>query len=212
VPGDRAASRAHARERLFSYRPELRDAFVVLNANHANRRKRVDLTVAGFEAMARTRPRAFLHLHRAGAADAGARLDDERLNLLYNACDVGVNTSAAEGFGLVSFEHAAAGAAQVVPDHGAPAELWAGRALLVPTEPAGDGGALVSAEGVAAALAALHDDPALLERTASACCAYARSEPLGWPAVAARWRELLGGVVAAPRAPRVPARSSAPVC
>ena len=30
----------------------------------------------------------------------------ERLNLIYNACEVGINTSTGEGWGLVSFEHA----------------------------------------------------------------------------------------------------------
>jgi D-inositol-3-phosphate glycosyltransferase len=195
VPGDRLASRALARSRLFADRPELRDAFLVLNANQDNARKRIDLTVAGFEAMARTRPRARLHLHHARAA-ADGHLDDERLNLLYNASDVGVNTAAGEGFGLVSFEHAAAGAAQVVPDHGATAELWAGRALMLPAEPTRDRGAVVSADGVAEALARLHDDPALLERTAAACRDHARSDAMSWAAVAARWCEELASLAA----------------
>ena len=51
-------------------------------------------------------------------------LDDEHLNLVYNACDVGLNTSTGEGFGLVALEHGATGAAQVLPDHSACAELY----------------------------------------------------------------------------------------
>ena len=31
---------------------------------------------------------------------------DEALNLIYNACDVGINTANGEGWGLVPFEHA----------------------------------------------------------------------------------------------------------
>jgi len=46
---------------------------------------------------------------------ASAGLDDRELNLLYNACDVGLNTASSEGWGMVSFEHAATGAAQIVP-------------------------------------------------------------------------------------------------
>jgi hypothetical protein len=63
----------------------------------------------------------------------GSRIvDDVELNLLYNACDVGITTSMGEGWGQVSCEHGAAGAAQIVPDHTACAELWRGRAELIP--------------------------------------------------------------------------------
>lgn len=46
------------------------------------------------------------------------------LNTLYNACDIGINTSHGEGWGLISFEHGATGAAQLVPDHSASKEFW----------------------------------------------------------------------------------------
>lgn len=36
-------------------------------------------------------------------------VSDEHLGLIYQACDVGVNTSAGEGWGLVAFEHGATG-------------------------------------------------------------------------------------------------------
>jgi hypothetical protein len=39
-----------------------------------------------------------------------------------------------EGWGLVSSEHGAAGAAQIVPDHTACAELWRGRGELIPLD------------------------------------------------------------------------------
>ena len=57
---------------------------------------------------------------------AGGIVDDRELNLLYNACDVGITTSMGEGWGLVSFEHGAAGAAQIVPDHSAAPRSGAG--------------------------------------------------------------------------------------
>jgi D-inositol-3-phosphate glycosyltransferase len=188
APGDRSAGRASARERLFPDRPELADAFIALNANLDVRRKRLDLTVDGFAEMARERPDAWLHLHRSERrgdrilASPGP-LDDEALNLLYNACDVGLNTAAAEGFGLVSLEHAAAGAAQVVPGHGAPAELWGHNALPLPEEP--------GPSDVATALARLHDDRDLLAEMSERACDFARSPAMGWPAVADRWRALL---------------------
>ena len=37
-----------------------------------------------------------------------------------------------EGWGLVSFEHGGAGAAQIVPEHSACEELWHGRAEMIP--------------------------------------------------------------------------------
>jgi hypothetical protein len=49
-----------------------------------------------------------------------------------NACDVGINRAMGEGWGLASFEHAAAGAAQVVPNHTACSEIWRERAELIP--------------------------------------------------------------------------------
>jgi len=48
----------------------------------------------------------------------------EQLNKVYNACDVGVNTCIGEGWGLVNTEHAAAGVAQLVPDHTSLKEIF----------------------------------------------------------------------------------------
>ena len=161
-PADAARSgRQRAREELFAGRPELADAFIVLNANRNQPRKRLDLTLQGFARFAADKPpdvHLFLH---AGIIDVGINLvaracalgvqprvlrlgdseghpvvPDTTLNAIYNACDVGVNTSASEGWGLVPFEHAATGAAQIVPDNSASAELWAGSASLLPDDDA----------------------------------------------------------------------------
>ena len=40
--------------------------------------------------------------------------DDEKMNYLYNACEVGINTCIGEGFGLCNIEHASVGKPQVV--------------------------------------------------------------------------------------------------
>jgi hypothetical protein len=45
--------------------------------------------------------------------DAG-KVSDETINLIYNACDVGINTCIGEGFGLCNFEHAYVGRPQIV--------------------------------------------------------------------------------------------------
>lgn len=51
-------------------------------------------------------------------------LTDERLNTLYNACDVGLNTCLGEGFGLCNLEHAALGKPQIVSQVGGLADIF----------------------------------------------------------------------------------------
>lgn len=215
VPGDREASRREARRRLFPHEPGIEHAFIVLNANRNQRRKRVDLTLRGFAVFAAERPEARLYLHM-GMRDMGCEvlrlagelgihdqlltttcdegppaIEDERLNLIYNACDVGVNTAAAEGWGLVVFEHAASGAPQIVPGTGASAELWGCNAVLLRTARQPDGASLVSPEDLAAALARLHEDPSLRASLGARGYALATAPRLRWPAIARQWKDLL---------------------
>jgi glycosyltransferase involved in cell wall biosynthesis len=220
--------RAQARGALFG--PEERDwheAFIVLNANRPHERKRIDLTIEGFALFAAGKPESVkLWLHHAHMDDAQYRallalaerhgiagrlritapgapvLSDEALNLVYNACDVGLNTAMGEGFGLVSFEHAAAGAAQVVPDCSACGELWKGAAELVASEDSGVppwsmlSMRTVSARGVAAALQRLYRDPQHLRGRSHAARRNATQPHYCWNAVAARWRALFDGLTA----------------
>lgn len=46
-------------------------------------------------------------------------LSDDGINQIYNMCDIGINTSDGEGFGLCQLEHLYTGAPQVVTDVGA---------------------------------------------------------------------------------------------
>ena len=71
-----------------------------------------------------------------------------------------------EGWGLVSFEHASTGAAQIVPDHTACAALWDGTTaqMMGPSEWVIPGFSplemgVLTPETVAEALARLHADP-----------------------------------------------------
>jgi hypothetical protein len=66
------------------------------------------------------------------ADNSRPKFSDEQLNFLYNACDVGINTTTGEGWGMPSFEHAATRAAQIVPHHTSLADLWKG--VLIPLE------------------------------------------------------------------------------
>lgn len=206
---------AGARSALWPERPELDGAFVVLNANRNVPRKKIDRTMSAFAEFAAGKPDAYLYLHM-GMSDNGIdvpaqarelgitdrllvttegqappEIGDEDLNLVYNACDVGLNTATGEGWGLVAFEHGATGAAQVMPDHSACAELWRDRALLAPVEPGREDDGLVSRDGVVAALERLYADARLRARLGEAARTYALDPRFDWDTIAQSWRTLL---------------------
>lgn len=219
--------RRAARRRLFGDDPEMRDAFIVLNANRNQPRKRIDLTIEGFARFAAGKAADVkLHLHM-GVEDAGwnvmtlcrrhgvaerlilscqgdglPSVPDAQLRDMFAAAAVGLNTSIAEGWGLVAFEHAATGAAQVVPRHSACAELWEGAAILV--EPVAKvttpqiltEGYLLDAEGVAAALEALYCDRQRLADMSRAAYARATQACYRWSTIAEQWRELFDEALA----------------
>jgi glycosyltransferase involved in cell wall biosynthesis len=229
--GSEVERRRAARCALFPERPELLDAFIVLNANRPWLRKRIDLTVEGFAMFARGKPasvKLFLHqpltseferqsmqdllkLFRVedrvilgGAALKESPLSGKQLNLLYNACDVGLNTAMGEGWGLVSFEHAATGAAQIVPGYGTCAEVWRGAA--VPLESEGEDVFLfaghysmniVSPEQVAAKLESLYGDDEYRREIAAAGYRNATRPEYRWSNIAEQWdglfQTVLGG-------------------
>src|SRR4051812_17349049 len=200
------------------------DAFVVLNANRNILRKRVEATIEGFASFARGRPDAWLYLHM-GMRDLGCdvlaladslgiadrlltsgrsagppRVPDAQLNLIYNACDVGVNTASAEAFGMVALEHAATGAAQIVPAVPAARELWGSAATLLEAPP--------SPPALAAALARLYDDRRLLAERGRAAFEHASAERFSWAAIAREWEALLRGCVEAEPRPAAAARGA----
>jgi glycosyltransferase involved in cell wall biosynthesis len=220
--GFASEGRAAAKRKIFPWAADdAGHSFVVLNASRPDTRKRVDLTIKGFAQFAAGKPpdvRLCLHhaildepaardlrslieacgvtervsLNPLGAGVAG----DADLNLLYNACDVGINTSMGEGWGLVSCEHGAAGAAQIVPGHTACAELWRGRGELIPPVRSyvPDFSVLemgeVSPEGVARALEALYRDPARRQALSRAAVTFARRPEISWESVARQFDDL----------------------
>ncbi len=221
-----SSARVEAKRKVFAGADDLQDSFIVLNASRFDKRKRVDLTVAGFAKFAADKPaNVRLCLHHAIMGDAeneqinsliaqfglqarvhlnplaGGVVDDAALNLLYNACDVGINTSMGEGWGLVSCEHGAAGAAQIVPDHSACGEIWRGRAELIPparrTIPEFSSLEMgeVSADGVAAALNRLYADPQRRQKLARAAFEAAQDPRYEWDAIAERFDGLFAELV-----------------
>lgn len=222
--GARRATRQH----LFPNDPSWHDAFIVLNANRPMERKRIDLTIEGFARFAQGKPanvKLWLHHaimnadeHAAMMALATRRdiadrlrltplgsppLADDELNLVYNACDVGINTAMGEGWGLVSFEHAATGAAQIVPRHSACAELWEGAAELIETQEIGVPRCsllamrTVSPTGVAMALERLYADREYRYAMSLAAFRNATKAEYRWERIAAQWRTVFDDLLCA---------------
>jgi D-inositol-3-phosphate glycosyltransferase len=221
-----ATEAAKAQLALFKDKEELATSFVVLNANRNQPRKRIDITVKAFSLFARDKPRNVkLWLHM-GIEDSGWNLvklaerlgiedrlivsssggvmpdlHDRDLNVIYNASDVGLNTSSCEGWGLVSFEHAAAGKPQVIPDVPNLRYLWEESGVLAPIdrtvihERTMFNGRLVNEEALAGILERLYSDRAYRTTVAERSFANARRAEYRWQSVAAQWDRVLRQIV-----------------
>lgn len=211
------------RKTYFPHSPELHQAFIILNANRNYYRKRLDLTILGFSIFAQDKPDAFLYLHtgemskeqeeklqelifNSGVADRilvnpltpkGEKLSKAKLNILYNMCDVGLTTAMGEGWGLTAFEHAASGAAQVMPFHSTFMENWKESALFIPvthTEFVFYEYAnmyVVSAQDVANALSPLYLNRVYRMKMAKAAIAKANDKKLDWKNIGDRFKNAL---------------------
>ncbi|HEY0783755.1 MAG TPA: glycosyltransferase [Thermoanaerobaculia bacterium] len=223
---DGASGRLLARRELFPGPDHFASDFIVLNANRNQPRKRIDTTIRGFARFAEDKPpgvRLYLHM---GLEDCGWNIvtlarrhgiedrlivtamerfqpavADSVLNRIYNACDVGINTSVGEGWGLVNLEHAATGAAQVVPRHSACEELWTGAGVLMEpaysltTERILTEGWVVTPEEVASALESLYRSPERCAELSQRSRAVATRADLQWAAIAERWNRLFRDVL-----------------
>jgi D-inositol-3-phosphate glycosyltransferase len=197
--------------------------FVVLNACKHDARKRLDLTIEGFARFARNKPSEVkLYLHTGATFDgpdlremarvAGITdrlistegwledhpaLDETQLNLLYNATDVGINTSGGEGWGLISFEHAATGAPQIVPAHSACEEIWGNVETMLPVRHEGEHVGLgmlrkfVAPDDIAAVLEKLYSDRQFREEQGQKAYQNARQPAYTWDRIATQWDALL---------------------
>lgn len=208
---------------LYPKVPEFYDnSFIVLNANRNQPRKKIDVTLDGFKLFSDGKPdNVKIHMHM-GLKDAGFDLVRrasflgiesrlivtnnsktiqavplDKLNMIYNATDVGINTSWGEGWGLTNTEHAVTGAPQVVPNHSSCAELFANCGILIPvaywnrsseTETVGG---LVSAEGVAESLEKLYSDRELYDTLSKKSIEKFTSEEYSWKSVSKRFEEVI---------------------
>lgn len=149
-------TKSELRQYLFPHAPELDNSFVFLNAGRNQPRKIIDVSMRAFAEFAKNKDNVYLYMHCGyidghidvlklakilGIYDKLLMTTDEpglpnvpieHLNIIYNFCDVGLNSGLGEGFGLPNAEHAAIGKPQIVPDHSALTDLYSDCGLLVP--------------------------------------------------------------------------------
>jgi glycosyltransferase involved in cell wall biosynthesis len=123
-------------------------------------------------------------------------IDLEDLNLLYNACDVGINTGLGEGFGLPNAEHAATGALQIVPDHSALTELYQDCGILVPAnilftlDGISTTAKMVAIQDVVKALELVYNNKDLYTQKSKLCYEKFTSEKYSWKYITEQWIQL----------------------
>ena len=200
-----------------------KDKFVVFNGNRNQFRKRLDITIQAFAKFCKDKPDAQLYLHMGmkdqgwdilplfaremekQGVDPNGRIiltttsasppsvSVEELNVIYNACDVGLNTCKGEGFGLVNFEHAACRVAQVVPNHTSCKELFEGYGRLIRTEHVDVDTNYArelpcpSADHLAEILNDLYEHREKLDATAELCYQRATDPQFAWDTVASQF-------------------------
>jgi len=191
------------------------DGFYIGNVNRNQSRKRLDLTIKGFAKFVETHPDARLIMHCVLSDVQGWDLEQlakyynvfnkiifthnlftnmtatlEQLNLLYNTFDVQINTGGGEGWGLTSFEGAAAKIAQVVPDWSSTKEIWEGSAKLLKVisvrhEPAtiNTMQSVIDTDHLVEVLTELYDNPVLKEEIGNKCFEVTQRPEYTWEAV-----------------------------
>lgn len=212
---------------LYPDREDFIDSFIVLSAHRNQPRKRLDLTLEGFALFAEKKPENVkLYMH-CGLKDMGVdiirlsyrysidmrmvitntnqgtqRVPEERLNLIYNACDVGIATSVGEGWSLTNHEHAATGAVQVVPSHSACKELYEDCGLLIPTymkltnHDTLTVSEFVRPEDVATSLETLYKDEKLLKSLSDKCYKKFSSKKYSWEYIVDKyWTPLFAEII-----------------
>jgi glycosyltransferase involved in cell wall biosynthesis len=228
LPFSLPADRPNLRAALFPEHAHRAEGVWLLNANRNDYRKRPELTMAAFALVAKDLPQATLVLHcspdrpgldlraerdRLGLGDNvvftqdtyPGPLTERQLADLYACCDIGINTALAEGWGLIAFEHALCGAAQILPAHKGLQEIWGGAPLWIPVgeKTAIDDVFSGQAPGTAALSAAVRYlvvDAAARQQVAGACAARASDYRFEWERVGAMWRKMVAGAITAQRA------------
>jgi D-inositol-3-phosphate glycosyltransferase len=221
-------TRAEIRMKNLGGSEKLKDSFIMLNANRNQPRKRLDTTIEAFAMFSADKPEDSVKLmmhcgtrdshidvieyaHRCGVDKnliltgnvEGVRLDPiERLNVIYNSADVGLNTGMGEGWGLTNHEHGITGAAQIVGNHSSLHELFMdNRGFLVPgylgytQDIIMTKGVLLKPEDVAVKMEEAYSNPKLREKISANFITTYGKEEYTWQYIGKKWHELFVGVM-----------------
>jgi glycosyltransferase involved in cell wall biosynthesis len=210
------------------------DIFIVFNGNRNQFRKRIDITIAGFAKFAVDRPDTQLYLHmglkdqgwhildlfgremRKNNLEPNGRIiltaqtegppnvEVDMLNAIYNAVDVGVNTTKGGGWELVNFEQAACRVAQVVPNHTSCKEIFEGYGQLIRCDHVdvdtnfGREMPCPSSDHLAEILTDLYENRKKLDATAELCYERVTDKQFDWETIASQFggvfEDVLNGV------------------
>lgn len=127
----------------------------------------------------------------------------KQLNVAYNCADVGVNTCLGEGWGLVNFEQAATGVAQIVPDHTSLKEIFSS----IPRIPIeswevdrnyGLDRGQPSPEGLASILDHYYNNREDLNKVAEWCHKMTQQEVYSWDVIGNAFLQVINRTLAAP--------------
>ena len=133
---------------------------------------------------------------------------EEQLDGLYQCCEIGMSSSWGEGWGLVSFEHALRGGAQILPAHPSLREIWvdapvwAAVGLARPIDNVSFGFA-PDVSALSLAMSQLLTDPSARTRIAAACHTHASRRVFHWDEIGGQWLSrvdhLLRGAISNPK-------------
>ena len=212
--------KAEVRNLLFENAPELNNSFVFLNAGRNQPRKLLDISMRAFAEFAKDKQNVYLYMH-CGITDSHIdvlrmakllgiqdnilmtaeqhgriNVPIEHLNVIYNFCDVGLNSGVGEGFGLPNAEHASLGKPQIVPDHSALTELYSDCGLLVPANikymlpNITTTAKMIIAEDMAEKMELIYKDKELYKELSKKSKAKFTSDRYSWKYITQQWVEL----------------------
>ena len=191
----------------------------MLNANRNDLRKCPEATLQAFATIVSMAPQTTLLMHcNPKRPNMDLRVERDRLGLrdhliftqdvlpgswtdahlseLYACCEIGLSSSLGEGWGLIPFEHAHQGGAQILPAHAGLQEIWGGAPTWVPVgaqqrvDPVSIGQRLEPSRYAEAMLGVLRD-PIRLSENAQACYAHASQAQFSWHAIGVQWHALI---------------------
>ena len=212
-------SRPALRKKLLSVAENHLDRVWMLNANRNDDRKCPELTLRAFAEIVPKFPNTTLVMHcNPNRPGVNLRVERDRLRLqdnviftkdifsgswsdeqigdLYSCCEIGINSALGEGWGLIPFEHALRGGAQILPAHAGLLEIWEEIPKWVPVRKpkaldAVSLGQIPDSDALASAMLIFLQDPVVRSQNAVACGIHASKKRFNWNTINKQWQALI---------------------